>query len=94
MVKTRKNKSESDQTASTYKYIRKSNCADLIDELIEDMSENNKNLSILVPLCERLKHFENNLSGNGLVLVGAASGGKDSHILWLSKYLNEDKESI
>jgi hypothetical protein len=94
-MKTRKNKTGSERTeTSPYKYVRKSNADDVLDELIEDMSESNKNLDILIPLSEKLKDYEGNLSGNSFILAGPANSGKNSHILWLSSFLALDRDSL
>jgi hypothetical protein len=35
--------------------------------------------------------YENNLRGNSIVLTGPANSGKESHIMWLCKGLNQQR---
>jgi hypothetical protein len=69
--------------------MRSPNADDVLDELLEDFSESNKDSEILVPLCEKILKYENNLNGNSFVLVGPASSGKESHVLWLAKDIDD-----
>lgn len=84
MVKTRGGKS----IEATTPYTHVSRAEDLIDILIEDMSEHNNDPDIIVPN-EKLEKYENNLSGNSLVLVGPANSGKNSQVQLLSSYLED-----
>jgi Cdc6-like AAA superfamily ATPase len=47
-----------------------------------------------VPLSEKLLKYENNLSGNSFIIVGPASSGKESHVLWLAKDINDNSEGV
>ena len=67
------------------------NC-DILDELIEDMSEHNKQFDILVPLSDKIEKLRSKLRGNSFILVGSASGGKESHLTWLTHHENNNPD--
>lgn len=48
----------------------------------------------MVPLSDKIKKYEHRLIGNSLVIAGPANSGKESHVLWLGKDLNQDKEGV
>ena len=66
----------------------------MLDELLIDLSETNKDPEILVPISDKILKYENNLSGNSLIIVGPASSGKESHVLWLARDVNENIEGV
>lgn len=66
--------------------------SDLLDELIEDMSQHNKQFDILVPLSDKIEKLRSKLRGSSFILVGSASGGKESHLAWLTHIENNHLE--
>jgi hypothetical protein len=91
MVFTRMSKSGSKQTSSSSRMPRQQ-AEDVLDELLLDLSEFNKDPDILVPLSDKIRNYEHKLLGNSFMVVGPANSGKESHILWLAKDLQEEKE--
>ena len=63
-----------------------------MDELMEDMSEHNKQFDILVPLSDKIEKLRSKLRGSSFILVGSASGGKESHLAWLTHHENSNPE--
>jgi hypothetical protein len=47
-----------------------------------------------VPLSEKIKKLEHRLIGNSFILAGPANSGKESHVLWLGKDLNQDNDAV
>lgn len=50
------------------------------------MSEHNKQFDILVPLSDKIEKLRSKLRGSSFILVGSASGGKESHLAWLTHH--------
>ena len=93
MVWTRLSRSGSKQTSSSPRQPRQQ-AEDILDELLLDLSELNKDPDILVPLSDKIRHYEHKLSGNSFVVVGPSNSGKESHVLWLAKDVNDDREGV
>lgn len=83
-------KSGSKETSGLSRMSRKQG-EDVLDDLLMDLSEFNKDPDILVPLSDKIRQYEHKLVGNSFMVVGPANSGKESHIHWLAKDFQEEK---
>lgn len=93
-AKKRKQSNAYENAEKMKSYERSKAPYDLIQSLMEEMSENNVEPDVLIPLNRRVEMMEEEIKNKSIVLMSPGHGGKSATVHWALRNCKKSKHVI